>query len=561
MDKKRRISPELHREQQFRRRLAFFSIFMTAIFLALLYRAYYLQVEKRDYFRRMIRNSQERLFSLAPKRGTIYDRNNTPLAIDASVPSIALNPRVFRNNWSARERRKIIAKLSRILSLSQKRIEFLVEQDLFFVLLKRHVTERELREVQKLGIDRALYIQEESKRYYPNFTLASNLLGHTDIDGRGLAGIELFFDRLLRGKPQFLRFAHDPKGRRIVPPIPIDFNSTQGANIVLSIDSTIQFIAENELAETVKKFSAKRGIAIVMSPKNGDVLAMAVYPNFDPNNYKKYPPSSRNNWAVTAPYEPGSTLKLVTVAAALNEGVVKLNERIDCERGRLRIGRYVIRDDHPSKHPLTPEEIIQHSSNICTAKLAFRLGKKRLYRYLRQFGFGEKTGIGLPGESKGILHPPRRWAKISLANISFGQGIAVTPIQLTAAINAIASGGTLYRPRLYLKALDFRGRIIREFRPTPLRRVVRKSVARRVAEMMEAVVLRGTGKKAAIPGLRVGGKTGTAQKPRKNGRGYGKERVASFVGFLPIDDPKLTILVVIDEPQKSKYGGTVAAPA
>ncbi len=547
--------------KKFELRLWAIGVAFFLIFSGLLYRAFSLQVSEREYFRRMIRQSRESLFSISPKRGIIFDRSLNPLALSAPVKSLGLNPRAFRNNWRPEQRKKLISRLSEILGISPVRLEFLTEQDLFFVWLKRHISESELRAVKKLKIGRALYIEEESKRYYPNFTLAANLIGHTDIDGRGIAGVELYFDKLLRGKRQEIRFLRDSKGRMVTPPLDIDLNSAQGMGVVLSIDSTIQFIAESELEETVKKFRAKRGVAIVMAPQTGDILALAVYPTFDPNNYKRYPPSHRNNWAVSAPYEPGSTLKVITMATALELNAVKLSERIDCEGGRMRVGRYIIRDDHPSKHPLTPEEIIQHSSNICTAKIAFRIGKGKLYSYLRKFGFGQKTGIGLPGESKGILYPPRRWAKISLANIAFGQGIAVTPIQLITAINAIANGGVLMKPRLYLKLLDRNNRVYRKFSPQPIRRVITEKTAFKIAEIMESVVEKGTGRKAAIPGVRVAGKTGTSQKPRKNGRGYGRERIASFVGFLPAERPKLTILVVVDEPQGLKYGGSVAAPA
>ncbi len=556
--------PVEKQHQSFFGRLFLVTVVLCLAFSGLAYRAYDLQVQRSEKFRKMIQASQVATLRLSARRGTVFDRNMAPLALSVDVDSLGINPRQFRrrHKLTKRKRRQLARRLSVILKKPLPSVQRVLEQDSFFAWLKRHISPQEMQAVKQLGINFALRPSQEPRRFYPNHALASHILGHTDIDGRGLAGVERTFDRLLRGKPQVLRLQHDTKGRHIlINPKMMSRRGSPGANLLLTLDKTIQFHTERELAKAVTKFEAKRGIAIVMNPNNGDVLGLAVYPTFDPNKFHKTKPSVRSNWAVTAPYEPGSTLKALTLAIARDLRVARLTERMDCENGRMRIGRYTIRDDHPKKYPLTPQEVLQFSSNICTAKLAFRIGKKRLYQYFRNFGLGQRTNIGLPGESKGIFHHYKRWAKISLANIAFGQGVAVTPLQLVTAISAIANGGLLMQPRLYKAVTNADGQTIKTFPNRVVRRVLSERAARETRKMMAAVVTKGTGTNAAIDGMTSAGKTGTAQKPATGRRGYGKGRIGSFVGFVPADKPKLAILVVIDEPKKSKYGGTVAAPA
>ena len=498
--------------QQFFRRLWLATLVFCLGFAGLSYRAYDLQVQRSSNFRKMIQASQVATLRLSARRGTVFDRNMAPLALSVDVDSMGINPRLFRHKLKRHQRRRIARKLSNILNRPLRSVQRTLEHDSYFAWLKRHITSRQYQQLQRLGISFALRPSQEPRRFYPNRFLAAHILGHTDIDGRGLAGVERMFDRLLRGKAQTLRLQRDTKGRPIlVNPGLLSRRGQPGANLVLTLNKTIQYHTETELAAAVEKFQAKRGIAIVMDPNNGDVLSLAVYPTFDPNKFHKTKPAVRNNWAVTSPYEPGSTLKVLTIAAARDLRVVSLRERIDCERGRFRIGRYTIRDDHPKKYPLTCKEVLQHSSNICTAKIAFRVNKHRLYKYFRKFGLGQRTQVGIPGESRGIFYPPRRWARISTANISFGQGIAVTPLQLITAISAVANGGTLYRPRLYKAITNANGRIIRKFPTTRVRRVISSRASREVRDMMAAVVTKGTGTNAAIDGMSVAGKTGTAQ--------------------------------------------------
>lgn len=550
--------------QSFSQRLFIVTVVLCLAFAALGYRAYDLQVRRSKKFRKMIQASQVATLRLSARRGTVFDRNMAPLALSVDVDSLGINPRQFRrrHKLTKRKRRKLARQLSKILKKPLSSVQRVLEQDSFFAWLKRHISPQQMQAVKRLGIDFALRPSQEPRRFYPNHTLASHILGHTDIDGRGLAGVERTFDRLLRGKPQTLRLQHDTKGRHIlINPKLMSRRGSPGANLLLTLDKTIQYHTERELAKAVTKFEAKRGIAIVMNPNNGDILGLAVNPTFDPNKFHKTKRSIRNNWAVTAPYEPGSTLKALTTAIARDLRVASLTERMDCENGRMKVGRYTIRDDHPKKYPLTIKQVLQYSSNICTAKLAFRIGKARLYEYFRKFGLGQRTNVGLPGETRGIFHHHKRWARISLANIAFGQGVAVTPLQLVTAISAIANGGVLYQPRLYKAVTNADGQTIKTFPNRKIRRVISSRAARETREMMAAVVTNGTGGAAKIEGMTSAGKTGTAQKPAKGRRGYGKGRIGSFVGFVPADKPKLAILVVIDEPKKSKYGGTVAAPA
>jgi len=546
------------------RRILLIPIIFWVLFALLGYRAFELQVLKSAELRKMIDRIRVAKLKLYPRRGDIFDRNMGPLAISVEVDSIYVNPRMIK------EKVKAAKLLAPILGQNFEKLLGKLSEDRYFHWLKRQATAQEVRAVMALGLGDAVKVVQEKKRFYPNGKLASHILGYTNRDGKGMAGIERKFDKALRGRIKVLRLPHDSKGRKILRPGTLRSWRRRGGNVVLTINKAIQYITERELAKAVAKFKAKRGMALVMDPNNGEILAMATNPDFDPNKFREYKNVIRTNWVVSNPYEPGSTFKPLTIAIAHEERKVRYRERMDCERGRFRIGRYTIRDDHPASHPLTTTETMKYSSNICTAKLALRLGLETFHRYLKAFGIGVKSGVDLPWESRGILRSvKRRWPKVSLANVAFGQGVAVTPLQLLTSISAIANGGILYRPKIVKEIRDHKGRVMQNFPTKRVRRVISETVARKTAVMMEAVVtgrnasgrMDGTGKNAIIKGIRVAGKTGTAQKPRANGRGYGRGRIGSFIGFLPVEKPRLAILVVIDEPKGSKYGGTVAAPA
>lgn len=539
------------------KRIVWVMCFLCLLFSILGYRSYQLQVKQRDKLLSLVHATQYIYIRQQAQRGTIYDRKMTPLALSVIVDSLVANPRLVSKELDAAKQ------LSRILHIPSQDLYWKLTRDGSFVWLKRRLNKREVQAVRQLPFFDKLRLESESQRVYPNGRLAAHLLGGVGSDGKGLGAAELAMDPLLRGKSQSIRRMRDPSGRKLLRAKDLEMARKRGADLVLTIDKTIQYITETAVERAMEKTRAKRGIAVVMEPNTGDILALVVKPDFDPNAFTQIKPVIRNNAALSNPYEPGSTMKPITMAIAMNMGLVKPDERMSDENGRMHIGRRTIRDDHPKRRPLTPLEIIKYSSNICSAKIGFRMGKERFHKQLKAFGFGERSDLGLPGESRGILSLPHRWSQIGLANIAFGQGIAVTPIQLAAAINAIASDGLYYKPRLFKQIIDPTGKITRRFETTP-RRVITSDVARRVGLMMESVIGApdGTGKSARVEGVRAGGKTGTAQKPIPGGRGYGKDRIGSFVGYAPVDQPRVTVLVVIDEPQSPcKYGGCTAAPA
>ena len=455
-------------ETQLRKRLKHILQIFCLLFCILGYYAFRLQIVTKQKFDTLVKNSQFLSVTLPGIRGHIRDRHGHPLAISVKVFSLGLNPRLLKSRTKSRLARK----LARILKLSSSKVMKRLLEDRYFVRIKRHLNAEEIQALVKLGTEHrdfqnAHQLFPDSRRFYPNHHLASHILGYTDRDGKGLAGVEYQYEKLLKGTKKVFRLAHDPKGRRLLRPGAMKDIARWGANVELTIDKTIQFITERALAKAVKQFKAVRGTAVVLSPKSGDILAMAVAPDFDPNKFREVAVSTRANWAVSMPYEPGSTMKPVTLAIARHLNKLRWTERIHCENGRMKIGRYTIHDDHP-QGLLTPLEVIKYSSNICTAKIARRIGKKAMHKFFQMFGFGRLTQVGLPWESRGIMSHYKKWAKISLANIAFGQGIAVTPLQLTASINAIASGGLYRKPRLYRKIVDRNNKIIHDFRKKPI---------------------------------------------------------------------------------------------
>ncbi|MCK6509046.1 penicillin-binding protein 2 [Myxococcota bacterium] len=539
------------------KRIVWVMCFLCVLFAILGYRSYQLQVKQRESLLSLVHATQYIYIRQQAQRGTIYDRKMAPLALSVIVDSLVANPRLVSKELDAARQ------LARILDLSPRELYWKLTRDGSFVWLKRRISKREAQAVRQLPFSDKLRFESESQRVYPNGRLAAHLLGGVGSDGKGLGAAELAMEPLLRGKSLSIRRMRDPQGRQLLRAKDLELARKRGADLVLTIDKSIQYIAEMAMGRAMEKTRAKRGVAIVMEPNSGDILALVVKPDFDPNKFSEVQAAIRNNAALSNPFEPGSTMKPITMAAAMNMGLVKPEERIHDESGRMQIGRRTIRDDHPKRRPLTPLEIIKYSSNICSAKIGFRMGKERFHQQLKAFGFGERSDIGLPGESRGILSSPHRWSQIGLANIAFGQGIAVTPIQLTAAINTIASDGLYYKPRLFKQIIDPKGKVTRKFETAP-RRVISSDVAQRIGLMMESVIGApdGTGKSARVDGVRAGGKTGTAQKPIPGGRGYGKDRIGSFVGYAPVDQPRITVLVVIDEPKSPcKYGGCTAAPA
>ena len=533
-------------------------------FLGMGARLAHLTIVQRPELAAKADRQRHKTLRMAAGRGAILDRSGRTLAHTVGAPSIYASPRYHPVDKSE------IPKLAQILDVNVAALERkLGNESSGFVWLKRDATQEQARAVARLQLAGVSSIIEPRRRY-PKGDLAAHVIGTASgSELRGRYGVELRYDRWMREPETVLRLERDGRGQTMLTRSFDEARTEEedlpapGAELQLTIDARLQDMVERELALGVERARAAAGMAIVLDPNSGAVLAMANYPTFDPNAPGRAEAEFRRNRSVTDPLEPGSTFKAFTAAAAVNEGVVGLDELIDCEKGRFRIGRRTIHDHHPYEL-LTLPEVMQFSSNIGTAKVANRLGRARLAHYLRGFGFGRRTSIDLPHESAGILRAHEGWKDIDFANISFGQGIAVTPIQIAAAFGAIANGGVLYQPYVLERAADSSGNVLLDWDPdrreTAARQVVRPESARAVAAMLERVVADGTGKKAAIPGVRVAGKTGTAQKVDPETKRYGKERLASFIGFAPADRPALVTVVMIDSPRGVKYGGEVAAP-
>ncbi|MEK6715884.1 MAG: penicillin-binding protein 2, partial [candidate division NC10 bacterium] len=406
---------------------------------------------------------------------------------------------------------------------------------------------------------RGIGLFPESRRYYPRQELAAHVLGLVGLDDRGLEGLEYQYDDLLGGQPQFVVAQQDALGRIIFrqeesrPQAPI-------FDLTLTIDEVIQYIAERELARAVERSRAKAGTAIVMDPSTGEILALANQPTYDPNTYRKATSAARRNRAVTDAFEPGSAFKVILLAGALEEGVVRPGDRFHGENGAIEVSGVTIRD-HEKYGWLTVRQILTQSSNVGAIKIGQKLGKSLYYHYISGFGFGSLTGMDLPGETPGLMRRPRGWSALSLSVLSLGQEISVTPVQIATAFSAVANGGNLVRPHVVrgLRAVD--GSLQRQVEPVVIRRVISSETARTLLDMMRAVVEEGTGKEAALEEYSVAGKTGTAQKlDPATGRYSHQKVVASFIGAVPAERPRLVILVLIDEPETLRWGGSIAAP-
>lgn len=525
---------------------------------AVAHRAYDLQVRRTDSLRQMAEAQYLRDVQLAPKRGTIYDRHGAELAVSVDVDSVWANPRQVRKN--GHDPVVVAGQLAHLLGVDREVIARRLASDRFFVWIKRRVSPTQGKAVQALDVP-GVSTSKEARRFYPNSQLAAHVLGFANVDGKGIEGLELSHDELLRGSVDAVPAIRDRRGVVVYSKQLLDDRASRGDDLTLTIDKTIQYIAERELEVAARTFEARAGSVVVMEPDTGELLAVANYPSFNPNRPGASHYYERRNRAVTDRFEPGSTIKPFTIAGALGQGAIRANEPIDCQGGEMEVAEYTIHDSH-KWDTLTPAQILVHSSNIGTAKIGLAMGRPALYRTLRRFGFGQKTGLGLPGETAGLLRHHKRWYDMDAATISFGQGMSATSIQLTAAMAALANGGKLMRPTLIKRVTDARGVATQEALPQVRRWVVPRRVARLVSDMLIGVTGEdGTASEAAIDGYLVAGKTGTAQKADYVHGGYAKDKwMSSFVGYAPADDPKLVVSVVLDEPLIAHYGGTVAAP-
>ncbi len=529
-----------------------------ALFGVVLLRAAKVQLLDRSRLSRLQRDQTRRELEWAPRRGMIVDRRGEALAVTRDVDSVFADPSAFE---TPRARAAAATRLAAALRIDRARVlEKLSQPDRRFVFIRRKIDEASARRVLALGLD-GIELVKEPKRFYPQRELAGHVLGFVG-DESGQEGLERELDPWLRGKGMQVPATRDARGAMVLEhgaPDPADLT---GATVTLTLDSAIQLAAERELAKAVSASHAAGGWAVVLDVGTGAVLALAGNPSFDANKPGRDPMIWRDR-AVQDQLEPGSTIKSFVVARALDAGVLRPDELLFCEHGAWAHAGRRIHDTHPVDWA-TPATILRESSNICAAKIGERLGREKLIEGLRAFGFGEKTGVGLPGEARGALGDPRRMPQIAVATTSFGQGMSATGIQTVAAMAAIANSGVLLRPYLVEKVVAADGTVLSSRGREEVRRVIRPSTARAVTAMLEEVVEKGTGTRAALAGHRVAGKTGTAQKVDPIRGGYGDKRLSSFLGFAPADAPRVAILVAIDEPEGKGVdvtGGTVAAPA
>lgn len=535
---------------------------------------YDLMVQDGAAWRELAEKQRQRRLQVIPKRGTIYDRNGSALAVSVEVPSVSLDA-IELLRGVAPQRIPLVARdaanrIAKVLTLDPAVVERKILAKRRFSWLKRRIDAQEAEELRRLSSEEesansvihGLRIDGEAKRFYPRRELAAPLVGFVAPDGQGKEGLEYSLDSELTGHIEQLRGLRDRSGRLIFAEGISDDQALAGHNLYLTIDQGIQFTAERELHNAATTFEAKGGSVVVVDPKTGELLALASWPLYNPNDYNESDVGERRNRSSTDAYEPGSTMKIFTVAAGLQHGAITPTQQLYCEKGTMAVDNVVIRDTHPSEW-LSISQILAQSSNICAAKIGLSLGDHKLYESLRRFGFGQETGLPMPGESSGTLRPRGRpWVQVETAAASFGQGISVTNLQLAMAVAAMANGGNLMEPLLIRKVTSANGELIREAAPRVRRRVVPAQVAKTLAEMLVAVTEGdATGTEASINGFQVAGKTATAQKTDpKTGRYSLDKYIASFVGFVPAKDPVIAIAVVVDEPMLDHAGGSVAAP-
>ncbi|MCP3901555.1 MAG: penicillin-binding protein 2 [Desulfobacteraceae bacterium] len=534
-------------------RIIFLEIVIFMIIALLGARSIDLQIFKASSLTKKAEREYTRYSLIQGERGQIYDRNMNELSTSINTLSIAAVASKIKNPGIA------ASKLAAALGINEYNLKKKLSSNKSFVWVKRRVTPNKIKKVKALELEH-IFFKNDTRRYYPNKSLAGQLIGFTGLDNKGLEGLEYKYNNTLSGQSIKIQTIKDATGRLV------DSNKTfgnkfKGNSLMLSIDKKIQFIAEHALASAVVKEDAKSGTALVMVPSTGELLAIAHYPKFNPNHYAGFTPEIWRNRAVADQFEPGSVMKIFAVATALNQGVASPKSIFYCENGAYKIGKYTINDTRPHGW-LTLTQIVKYSSNIGAIKISEAMSNKAFYKSLNDFGFAKKTKINCPGETFGELRHYSNWSNLDSSTIAFGQGIAVSAIQLITGVSAIANNGVLMKPLLVKQIISNTGEITKINGPTPTRRVISDSAARKVKMMMQEVVSeKGTGNNAFVKGYSVGGKTGTAQIANRNSRGYSEDKfTAVFAGFAPIQNPELAILVVVDEPKNSHYGGIVAAP-
>jgi cell division protein FtsI/penicillin-binding protein 2 len=531
---------------------AFIVFWMLAISLRLVY----LQVSAHDSFVERARKQQQLALETSPERGQLLDRHERELARSIKTESIFVDPADLKTpgdiTCTARRLAEILQREEKTFA---RQFENAKENSSRFVWVARRISVEQAEQIRGLGLP-GVNFRSESKRFYPNGSLAAHVLGFVGIDGQGLGGLEQSLNDKVSGEPGKLFLEKDSSGTAYES---FEIPAKGGQTIVLTIDQSIQYRADQALAAAVNQSGAKSGTAIVLDPRSGEILALANAPSFDPNRVGDSKPDTLRNWALENIYEPGSTFKIVAFSAALEKGLVKPDDFIDCQMGAITVAKRVIHD-HKAFGRLTIADALAKSSNVAAIKLGLRVGDPTIYDYITRFGFGARTGIELPGETVGLVNPLKRWQPSSIGSIAIGQEIGVTPLQMVAAFGAVANDGVRVAPHVVREIRSSSGAVVYQSNPEQ-RRVISRETATTLRNMLEGVTLKGTARLAQLDGYSAAGKTGTAQKIDPKLRTYSKTKhVASFVGFAPVSAPAVVIIVVIDEPGGAYHGGDVAAP-
>ncbi|MCG2712361.1 MAG: penicillin-binding protein 2 [Candidatus Omnitrophica bacterium] len=533
-------------------RLAIVYLSYLILLLIILFHLFNIQVLNNHNYIKLADSQHHLTLKLYPQRGLIYDRNHKVLALSLKVPSVYAVPRAIVN------KEEVADALSSVLSLDYDSVLEKLKRDKSFIWIKRRVSDQEAENIKALKLF-GVEITKESKRYYPNNGLAAHILGFAGMDELGLDGVELKYNSYLKGEPGKRSLLRDAK-QRMLPAFEYEYiPAVNGYNLVLTIDEVIQHIVEQTLDRNMEKNKALAASVVVMNPQNGEIYALASRPGYDLNNFAKANAASRRNRTISDYFEPGSTFKVITASAALEENIVKTDDMFFCENGAYSISRHILHDHRPHGN-LTFVEVIEKSSNIGTVKIAQKMGGKILNKYVKKFGFGQKTGIDLPGETQGFLRPLENWSKLSIAAIPIGQEIGVSAIQMARAMSAVVNGGYTVNPYIVSEIIDNNNEIIKSFKNEKQGSVISEKTSATMREILKGVVENGTGRAAKIKDYEAGGKTGTAQKIDSSGKYSQENYVASFIGFTPVEDPQFVIAVVFDEPRPFYYGGTVSAP-
>lgn len=548
-------------------RITLASAFLGLLFTGFSSRLIYIAVAKHDEYSSLAAEKNSIRQPLYAKRGLIYDRNGEILAENAPIRTAVADGTHIKDAKNAELIAEIIAPpLNMDTAELAKKLTRAVDRENKWMVLRHDIPAEIAFEITRAleGAKlRGIYFSPDSKRVHPNGSMLSHVMGFLDHERRGIQGVEASMEEYLRGQDGFRFIERDRTGRELVVYRGQEREPRDGLNVTLTIDMGLQSIVEDELDAAVKELKPQTAVVLMANPKTGEILATASRPNFEPDAIGDAEPEQMKNHAVIDMFEPGSTFKIVVASAALNEGLVNTASQIYCEGGRFAYGGKILRDHH-AYGMMTVHQILQKSSNVGSAKLALLMGEQTFYEYMKRFGFGERSGIELPGEIPGLLPPPARWDKLTITRMPMGQAVAVTPLQTVQAFGVIANGGKLIAPHIIKSLSDGSGKVIKEFEPTVIREVVNPQTASIVnAALMDVVSPKGTAVLASVPGFRVAGKTGTAQIPKPGGGYYENKYLASFVGYMPAEDPAFVCLVMIQDPKvgaEMYYGGLVAAP-